>query len=186
MARVCFTPNCKERSNGTKPPYYAVPPGSEPAGKKVRDAKNRVIPHLVGPQYVADARNATHVLYTWNGGRRVRELKVGQVVVVTDGEVRYLESHYPGLVERMPDEELHADTVGALLEEKNDAMKERDAAVGELAEAREQVDKQSIALTQSNAEKTALQQEVERLQNELARAKAGVDKPEKKSAKADK
>lgn len=170
MARVCFTPKCKTASNGSPAPYIALPEADTPAGQRVRDGKGNVVPHLIPPEFV-EGRASTHFLYTYNGRKVVRDVKLGKVYRVGDDEAKHLRGQFPGLLEFLPDEELHEDTVGALLDQKAAAEDDAKSAKGELQKVRDQFDKLTIEVTSLKAENKNLKEEIDRLEMQLAKAK---------------
>lgn len=184
MARVCFTLACESASNGAPAPYYAVPSVDTPSGARCRGKDGDLIPHMLPPEVLSNpvpAKGATHAVYTFDGRTVARELTNGRVWRLSDQEVSYLRDKYPALVERLPDEELNEDTIGALLDEKKAAELKAEQASKEAAVAEKTADSIAAKLAKETAEKNNLLAENARLQEQLR--KMGQKQPAKSEDK---
>ncbi len=146
---VVFTRHGKCRKDGQGTPYHNVPTDA-PKSNGV------VLAHLLDMRRNCDGQSATHALYVFDGGRRLFEL--GKSHRVTGSELKYIEHHYPGLVESRPAESSDSAALAKVVEEKAAAVaasKAKDSVVADLEAqlARAMADKEIAEARAKAAEK---------------------------------
>ena len=189
MARICFTQNCAGANNGTPAPYYAVPEAGTPLGSRVRTKDGSVLAHLLPPEILSapvDPKQATHVVYTFDGRTVARDLTKGKVFRVSDDEAAHLDNNFHALIQRMPSEELHEDTIGALLDEKKAASDKAEEADAKLNAALALNNELAVDLAKAKAEMASFAAEADRLKSLLDKANAPKPAPSKTSASKEK
>lgn len=175
MIRASFTRNCAQTREGTPPPYYALPSPSSETAKQFysqdKDKPPQVIPHMVPRKlYTGSGKDATHIIYTWNGSTKARAVGEDAIYALSIEEFKNVNSRFPDLLVKLPDVETIDETVSHLIEEKRQVEELLEEATEHNSKAHGKI--------------SSLEAEIAALKAELAGRKK-ADEAKKKAADAE-